>query len=421
VERPLSLRAQLTIACPWFAYNVQWGALLPIVLPAQVAALAPGSKELVLGGVMNAGALVALVVTPLAGALSDRWRGGRRPFVLAGGLANVAALVMLGALGGHAPLGAFVAAILALQFATNVWGGPYAATIPDRVPQADRAVASAWMMVMTVLGTVAGAVLSGMLVQRGNFFAAYAFVAAVLVVCILLSFGPAPGTLPQASTPRARAPAKAPFFPPLRLHRAFYIVLITRAFVTMGVYSVYGFFLYFLGDVVHVAQPATNGSLLLGVAALVGVPAALLAGRLSSRFGVVRIVVIASAVMALSAAAFVAIVYYPSWSATIVLAIVYGAANCAYQAVDWALAILVLPDEQQAGKDMGIWHASFVLPQAIAPGLTGLVIAASKPVSLQLGYAVAFGLAALWFGVGTLVVARLRPALPEAATAAQPT
>jgi len=154
---------------------------------------------------------------------------------------------------------------------------------------------------------------------------------------------------------------------------------------------------------------------------LVGVPAALLAGRLSTRFGVLRIVVVASAVMALSAAAFVAIVFVPSWSATIALALVYGAANCAYQAVDWALAIQVLPDEQQAGKDMGIWHASFVLPQAIAPGLTGLAIAASKPVSLQLGYALAFGLAALWFGIGTVFVARLRTALGEPAPAVRPT
>lgn len=419
MERPLGLRAHLTIASPWFAYNVQWGALLPIVLPAQIAVLAPGNKELVLGGVMNAGALVALVVTPLAGALSDRLRGGRRPFVLVGGLANVAALVLLGALGGRAPLGAFVAAVLALQLANNAWGGPYAATIPDRVPPADRAVASSWMMVMTVLGTVAGAVVCGMLVQRGNFFAAYAFVAAVLVVCVLVSLGPAPGTLPPESAPRVRAQADAPFFPPLRLHRDFYVVLITRAFVTMGVYSVYGFFLYFLGDVVHVAQPATNGSLLLGVAALAGVPAALAAGRLSSRFGVLRIVVVASAVMALSAAAFVAIVYYPSWSATIVLALVYGAANCAYQAVDWALAIHVLPDTQQAGKDMGIWHTSFVLPQAIAPGVTGLVIAASKPISLQLGYALAFALAALWFAVGTLVVMRLGPGLRAAGRTAR--
>jgi MFS family permease len=406
VNGPLGLRAHLIIAAPWFAYNTQWGALLPIVLPAQIAALAPSSKELVLGGVMDAGALVALVVTPLAGALSDR-RSGRRPFVLGGALVNVVALVLLGALGGRAPLGAFVAAVLALQLATNTWGGPYAATIPDRVPPADRAVASGWMMVMTVLGTVAGAVVSGTLVQRGSFFAAYAFIALVLVVCVLASFAPAPGALPAAA--RAERAAPVSFFPPLRSNRAFYVVLITRAFVTMGVYSVYGFFLYFLGDVVHVAQPVSSGSLLLGVAALAGVPVALAAGRLSNRYGVLRIVVVSSAAMAIFAGAFVAVVYAPSWPATIVLAIAYGAANCAYQAVDWALAIEVLPDARQAGKDMGIWHVSFTLPQAIAPGLTGLVIALAKPVSLQLGYAVAFGLAALWFALGTVVVARLGP------------
>ncbi len=404
---PLSLRAQLTIAAPWFAYNTQWGALLPIVLPAQIALLAPGTKELVLGGVMDAGALVALVVTPIAGALSDRGRGGRRPFVLVGALVNVVALLLLGALGGHASLGAFVAAVLALQLATNAWGGPYAATIPDRVAPADRALASGWMMVMTVLGTVAGAVVSGMLVQRGAFFAAYAFVALVLVVCVLVSYAPAPGAL--TSTARVEPAQPAPFFPSLRRNRPFYVVLIARALVTMGVYSVYGFFLYFLGDVVHVAQPVTSGSLLLGVAALAGVPVALAAGRSSSRFGVLRIVVVSSAAMAIFAGAFVAVVYAPSWPATIALAIAYGAANCAYQAVDWALAIEVLPDTGAAGKDMGIWHVSFTLPQALAPGLTGLVIAAAKPFSLQLGYAVAFALAALWFAAGTVAVARLGP------------
>ncbi|HEX3466467.1 MAG TPA: MFS transporter [Candidatus Elarobacter sp.] len=409
----LSLRAQLTISAPWLAYNTQWGALLPIVLPAQIAALAPANKELVLGGVMDAGALVALVVTPLAGALSDRARGGRRPFVLYGALANALVLVLLGALGGHAPLAAFVGAVLALQLATNVWGGPYAATIPDRIPPADRAVASGWMMVMTVLGTVAGAVVSGTLVQRGQFFAAYAFIALVLVACVLVSFAPAPGTLSAA--PRPAPVTAAPFFPPLRENRAFYLVLITRAFITMGIYSVYGFFLYFLADVVRVAQPATSGSLLLGIAALAGVPAALAAGRASRRFGVLRIVVVSSATMALFAAAFIAVVYAPSWPATIVLAIAYGAANCAYQAVDWALAIEVLPDTGQAGKDMGIWHVSFVLPQAIAPGVTGLAIALAKPVSLQLGYAVAFSLAALWFAIGTLAVTRLGPLRDRAA------
>ncbi len=60
---------------------------------------------------------------------------------------------------------------------------------------------------------------------------------------MLFSFVPAPGTISTAA--RVEAPP-APLFPPLRANRAFYLVLVMRAFVTMGIYSVYGFFLYFI-------------------------------------------------------------------------------------------------------------------------------------------------------------------------------
>ncbi len=395
---------QIALAAPWFAYNAQWGALLPIVIPAEIAAFVPHQKELALGLLMDAGALIALVVVPLAGAWSDR-AGDRRPFVAAGGVATAAVLLVLGLLGTRASPFAFVGAVLALQLTTNVWAGPYAATIPDRVPQPRRGAASAWMMVMTVLGTVAGAAVCGALVQRGAYGPAYGFIAAVLVVTMLLVFT---FVYSRPAPPPARRANARPFFPSLREHRAFYMVLATRALVTMGIYSVYGFFLYFLHDIVHVEHAVANGSLLLAAAALTGVPAALLAGRASDRAGPLRVVVASSTAMAVIAALFVALVYHPSWIATVVLALFYGAASCAYQAVDWALAVHVLPARIDAGKDMGIWHVSFVLPQMIAPGLTGVVLAACKPVSVALGYAIAFGLAALWFALGAALVARLR-------------
>ncbi len=400
----LSAGEHLALAVPWFAYNAQWGALLPIVIPAQIAAFVPQHKELALGVLMDAGALIALVATPLAGAWSDR-AGDRRAFVGGGAAASIAVLVALGLLGGHAPPAAFVGAVLALQLTTNVWAGPYAATIPDRVPHAQRGVASAWMMVMTVLGIVAGSAACGAFVQRGMYLAAYTFIAALLGAALIVAFAAVYRRDGERAPPRAAA---RPFFPPLREHRPFYTVLVTRALVTMGIYSVYEFFLYFLGDVVRVPNPIANGSVLLAAAALAGVPGALLAGRASDRIGPLRVVVVASWAMAALAAAFAALVYHPSWTAAIVLALLYGCASCAYQAVDWALAIHVLPAREDAGKDMGIWHVSFVLPQLIAPGITGAVIAACKPVSVAFGYAIAFGLAALWFALGAAVVARLR-------------
>ena len=44
---------QFYVSCLWLAYNVQWGALLGIVLPDQVAAIVgPDQKEKYLGLVL---------------------------------------------------------------------------------------------------------------------------------------------------------------------------------------------------------------------------------------------------------------------------------------------------------------------------------------------------------------------------------
>src|SRR5688572_6321348 len=71
----ISVAGQFRLSCYWFAYNFQWVALLAIVLPSQVALLAgEGRKELAVGAVTAIGALFSLILTPLAGAISDRSR-----------------------------------------------------------------------------------------------------------------------------------------------------------------------------------------------------------------------------------------------------------------------------------------------------------------------------------------------------------
>jgi hypothetical protein len=88
----------------------------------------------------------------------------------------------------------------------------------------------------------------------------------------------------------------------------------------------------------------------------------------------------------------------------------FGVGYGAYQAVDWALAIDVLPQGDSAAKDMGIWHVSLVLPQVIAPALTGVILAALKPHSLLLGYTLVFTATAFWFILGTVFVRQIRGA-----------
>jgi len=70
----------------------------------------------------------------------------------------------------------------------------------------------------------------------------------------------------------------------------------------------------------------------------------------------------------------------------------------------------VLPKGEAAAKDMGIWHVSLVLPQMLAPALTGIILSAFKGTSLLLGYTAVFVLTAVWFILGTVFVKQIRGA-----------
>ena len=51
-----------------------------------------------------------------------------------------------------------------------------------------------------------------------------------------------------------------------------------------------------------------------------------------------------------------------------------------------------------------------MLPQVLAPALSGAILAAVKPYSLLGGYAAVFAVTAAWCVIGTLLVSRVRGA-----------
>ena len=114
--------------------------------------------------------------------------------------------------------------------------------------------------------------------------------------------------------------------------------------------------------------------------------------------------------MAAASLLFIGVGLKPSLAAILWIGALFGVGYGAYQAVDWALAIDVLPQGNSAAKDMGIWHVSLVLPQVIAPALTGIILSALKSRSLLLGYTVVFTSTALWFILGTVFVRQIRGA-----------
>jgi len=71
-RRRLSVFEQVNLNVFWIANNFHWQALLAVVIPSMVATfLDPGHKAINLAIVVNAGTLVAFVVNPLVGAISE--------------------------------------------------------------------------------------------------------------------------------------------------------------------------------------------------------------------------------------------------------------------------------------------------------------------------------------------------------------
>lgn len=403
---------QFFISCLWLAYNVQWGALLGIVLPHQIMAIVgPARKEFYNGLVGPIGATVALVVTPVAGALSDRSRhplGRRRPFLVTGALIDILFLALMAGFGAGSSIWLFALCYMGLQFGCNWWGGPYAGLIPDVVPESQRGVASGWMGVMTALGVIVGALAARQFIDRG-YWPVYMLimVSIALMLCLTLWGVRERRNKEEPRTFEWRGYLRS-FLPDPQRYRNFYWVLITRGLMTMGVWLIFTFFQYFLRDVIRVSEAAKAASLLIGVITFMSIPSSFIAGTLSERFGRKPLVYVSGAIMAAASIVYICVAFFPSLGFIYAVAAIFGLGYGAYTAVDWALALDVLPGGEDAAKDMGIWHVSMVLPQIFAPAMTGLILTALKQTSLRTGYTVVFVMMAVCFVLGTVFVRQIR-------------
>ena len=189
-----------------------------------------------------------------------------------------------------------------LQFWWNWACGPYAGLIPDVVPSDDQARASAWMNIMSILGTFTGNGIAVLLYVHGRPAAAIAALVAVNLVCLGLTLA---GVHEPPAAGIARRFELGPFLRSFwlspGLHRNFYRVLVTRLFANLGVWSVLTFLLFYLRDVIGVAEPDKVLPMLLGAGALLGIPASLVAARLAERWGIVAVVRATSWMMAAAA------------------------------------------------------------------------------------------------------------------------
>jgi MFS family permease len=218
------------------------------------------------------------------------------------------------------------------------------------------------------------------------------------------------------------------FFAPFK-SRDFTWVFWTRFLVVLGTYMVQEYLHYYMKDVVArgqepfayqlfgwtVAHEPLRATFFFTVAMLAGaVVSAILAGKLSDRYGRKLMVYISGGLQAVVA---VAILLWGRFDVAVMMGIVFGLGYGAYQSVDWALASDVLPSKEDFAKDMGVWHVALTLPQVLGLLLAGRIFdhfqnlqraqGAAAPTD---GYVALFSMAFLFFLAGTILVRQVKGA-----------
>jgi MFS family permease len=438
---PLSVRQHLGLSFLWFSLNFQFAALLPIVIPAQIVLfVAPGtvgnaSQATFLGVLAAIGAGIALIVQPIVGLLSDRTTsrlGRRRPYIVGGSTLLLAGLGLLAA--SHDRL-FFLVGLFVVLVAHTISTAAYQGLIPDCVPTHQRGAASGYTGLMTILGTIGSLAVAALLLGQASaghslaagiaqgaahFYLVAAGILFVGVVVTVIGVREVPvlqqhhwanhhdhtQALSGSHAAQLRASIVRLWIAPWR-HANFTWVFLTRAFVMLGLALFMTFIEYYFSQVGHAAN-FVQATAINAVLALVGaIASTLLVGVLSDRTRRrVPVVLVSSAVMALTALAFVlAPGQFPLWPLGITFGLGYGA----YTSVDWALAIDALPAPEQAGKDLGLWSIASTLPAIMAPLLGSVVLATITPHGgAALGYRLVFGLAALFLVLGAIFVVKVR-------------
>ena len=346
---------------------------IQILLPLQLEHIDPGHKSTALAWVTGAGALVAVVANPIAGALSDRtvsrW-GRRRPWIVGGALAGAAGLALTAAQ--HSVLGVALGWCVA-QAGLNCMLAGVTTPVADTVPVGQRAEVSGWTGIMQSFGLVFGALLTTLLFT--GVWSGYGSLALLTVVLAL----PFAVRFPEPVLPRALRPVLdlrrilAGLWISPSVHPDFAWAWLTRFLINLGNALGTLYLLFYLTDSVHYGDPGTGVLILTVIYTLCAGLTAVPVGRISDRLGRRKPFVFISCVVMAVAAVLLALVH--TWTAAMAAAAVLGAGFGIYLAVDQALVTQVLPAALDRAKDLGVINVANSGPQVLAPALAAPIVA----------------------------------------------
>lgn len=385
MNKSASVAKLLVVNANWVGISFMWNALHPIVLPALLAPLVPeDSKNTYLGLLTFAGLLIAMLLQPISGALSDRWvsrLGRRRPLMILGTVFDCVFLGILGWVGGIAWL--FIGYI-GLQISSNIAQGPLQGLLRDRVPIRQLGIASSIKVFVDLGSLVAASVVAGRLINTGRtagsnimLVVAALLIASAAVTIVFTDEEPTRGPDRVLVRPQLEAPMT------LLSRTGYWWLIAERAAFLLGVYGLQAFGQYYIQDALRVPDAPRAAGNLLAIIGMATIALVLAAGWLSDRFGPKRLLHAASILTATGMLLMVLIVDLRGLYA---VGVIVGCGIGLFLTSNWALANRIAP-ESEAGKFLGLTNLATAGAAALSrlegPALDALN--AARP-SQWLGY-----------------------------------
>jgi len=449
----------------WLGLNMSSGSLTPIILPVLVAQfVGEALKGTYLGLLRSAGLIVAILVQPAAGMISDRcmsrW-GRRRPFIFVGAILSIVFLAMIGLSTSYWLL---FAALLLMQFASNIAHGALQGVIPDLVPADQRGRASGVKAVMELLPVVLVAFTTGKMVGKGNVGGAILVIMASFLITMLITIfavreeplkekistplGPpllrivfltaiftvvttvfgglvafvgrllsGSGTLQLVAVAIAGLVAMAGSIvigvwwsarvgvgEGAKKYPSFVWWVINRLLYLASIGSIQSFALYFLKDVLKVPNAASATSNLMMVVGICTIVSALPSGWLSDKFGRKRLVALAGIVAAVGT---VGLFLAQNMTMVTVCGVIIGLSVGIFMTVNWALGTDLVP-AAEAGLYLGVSNLAGAGAGVVGAGIGGPMADFFNAYQSGLGYLVIFAIYAALFALSTLTLAKVK-------------
>ncbi len=378
--------------------------VLTLLLPEQVARLAPGDEIAAISWLLLMGAIVASAANIIAGLCSDhslKHFGSRYPVATAGLIATLGSYVLLSL---AANLLQLALALALFQTALNFLFSPLAALLADQIPDHVKGKVSG---IVALCLPAASLTLSLLVLVPGDTqshrYLVLGLIVALLVTPLLVS-GRNPGNSPVKQPDEAEHKTGTHFS-----SRDFLLSWTARLLVQIAGATMFGYSYFYIASLLLNTAAATPAEIRLSVslfalgASICSIGAGLAAGILSDRTGRrLPFLIGAAALLGIST---LTLALTANWWLALVAYSLFSIGLTGFLTVETAMVAQIVGKHPRPATALGIMNLTNTLPAALAPAIS-LILAKSAPASNAISWLLA--LSAMGAAVAMVIISKIR-------------